>query len=231
MVPAPPDDIQCRFLVVRQNCAAHIWCWPTSVVMMQSRPPSLSRRSSTCCARRPPFLAYFSGYCLRQAAICFSHSPRVALVDQRQQVLDHQAGVALQADVGADDLVELRRIDVDVDLGGVGAELRQLAGDAVVPAGADGHDQVAVGDRLVGVGGAVHAQHAQVQGLVLGDRALAQQRVHHRRLQLLRQLEDGLARRRRSPSRGRRTAPAACSWTAAPPSSSAPSAAAWPGTV
>ena len=75
MVPAPPEDIQCRFLVVRQNCAAHIWCWPTSVVMMQSRPPSLSRRSSTCCARRPPFLAYFSGYDLRQVAICFSHSP------------------------------------------------------------------------------------------------------------------------------------------------------------
>ena len=37
----------------------------------------------------------------------------------------------------------------------------ELAGDAVVPARADRHDQVAVGDRLVGVGGAVHAEHAR----------------------------------------------------------------------
>ena len=73
-VPAPPLEIQWRCFVVRQNCAAHIWCWPTSVVMMQSRPPSLSSRSTTYCARRPPFLAYFSGYCLRQPAISLSQS-------------------------------------------------------------------------------------------------------------------------------------------------------------
>ena len=141
MVPAPPEDIQCRFLVVRQNCAAHIWCWPTSVVMMQSRPPSLSSRSSTCCALRPPFLAYLSGYCLRQAAICLSHSLESQRLDQREQVLDHQPGVALEADVGPHDLAELGPVDVDVDLDRVGAELRQLAGDAVVPARADGHDE------------------------------------------------------------------------------------------
>ena len=40
----------------------------------------------------------------------------------------------------------------------------------------------------------MHAHHAQVQGVVLVHGALAEQRVHHRRAQLLRQRGDGLAR-------------------------------------
>ena len=64
--------------------------------------------------------------------------------------------------------------------------------------------------RLVGVGGAVHAQHAEVKRVVLGHRALAEQRVHHRGLHLLGELEDGLAGVRQSPRRGRRAGPAAC---------------------
>ena len=32
IVPAPPLVIQCRALRARQNCPAHIWCCPTSVV-------------------------------------------------------------------------------------------------------------------------------------------------------------------------------------------------------
>ena len=43
----------------------------------------------------------------------------------------------------------------------------------------DRHDQVAVRHRLVGVGGAVHAEHAQGQRVGLGERALAQQGVGH----------------------------------------------------
>ena len=55
IVPAPPLEIQWRLLRARQNCAAHIWCWPTSVVMIASPCVIASSRSSTCCARRPPF--------------------------------------------------------------------------------------------------------------------------------------------------------------------------------
>ena len=118
----------------------------------------------------------------------------VELADERQEIFDRQLGVAGQRDVRAHDLVELGHVDVDVDLGRPHAELRQLAGDAVVPAGADRHDQVAVHDRLVGVGGAVHAEHPLVQRMVLGAGPLAEQRVHDRRLELLGQLHDGRAR-------------------------------------
>ena len=85
------------------------------------------------------------------------------------------------------ELVDLRRVDVDVDLHRVRAERLGGAGDPVVPARADGHDQVAVRHRLVGVGGAVHAEHAQGQRVRLGERALAQQRVGDRDLHRLRE--------------------------------------------
>ncbi len=33
MVPSPPEVIQRFGSSKRKNWAAHIWCWPTSVVM------------------------------------------------------------------------------------------------------------------------------------------------------------------------------------------------------
>src|SRR5262249_35362597 len=58
---------------------------------------------------------------------------RLRHLDQRNDVLDHEARVAEDRDVGPDDLVELGRIDVDVDLHRAGAELVELTRDAVVP--------------------------------------------------------------------------------------------------
>ncbi len=92
------------------------------------------------------------------------------------------------------DLAELGHVDVDVNLHRVLAEGRELAGDAVVPARADGHDEVAAVHRLVGVGGSVHAQHAQVKRVVFGHRTLAQQCIHDRGLDLLGKFQNGLAR-------------------------------------
>ena len=45
----------------------------------------------------------------------------------------------------------------------LGANLSGTAGHAVVEAGADGDQEVAVVHRVVGGGGTVHAQHAQGQ--------------------------------------------------------------------
>ena len=45
----------------------------------------------------------------------------------------------------------------------LGAKACQLAGDAVVEPGADGDQQIALLDGVVGVGGAVHAEHVQRQ--------------------------------------------------------------------
>ena len=72
-------------------------------------------------------------------------------------------------------------------------------------------------DRLVGVGGAVHAEHAEVQRVILGHRALAEQGVDHGRAQLLGELQDGLARVGRARRRGRRAEPAAAPWPGRPP--------------
>ena len=60
-----------------------------------------------------------------------------------------------------DVLRDLGRVDVDVDELGVRRELGELAGDAVVEAGADRDDQVGLVHRVVGGAGAVHAEHAE----------------------------------------------------------------------
>ena len=77
------------------------------------------------------------------------------------QLRQHQLDVADDRDVGADVLGDLRRVDVDVDELGVRRELGELAGDAVVEAGADRDDQVGLVHRVVGGDGAVHAEHPE----------------------------------------------------------------------
>ena len=105
--------------------------------------------------------------------------------DVLDQFLHHQPGVALDEVVGLDHLAAFAGVDVDVNHRRVAAEPVRLADDAVVEAGADRHHQVALHHRLVGVGGAVHAEHAQRQRVGLRERALAQQRGGDRRLQAL----------------------------------------------
>ena len=82
----------------------------------------------------------------------------VSWLDQRDQVFDHQARIPQDGHVGLDHLVELCRIDVDVDLDGVDAELVQLPGDPVVPARANRHDEIAGHHGLVRIGGSVHSE-------------------------------------------------------------------------
>ena len=64
-----------------------------------------------------------SGYCLRQAAICFSHSLESHLSTSGSRSSTTRRASPSRLTSRADDLVELGRVDVDVDLGGVGAEL------------------------------------------------------------------------------------------------------------
>ena len=75
-----------------------------------------------------------------------------------------------------------------------GAEVGEAAGHAVVPARADGHDQVAGRHGLVGVGRAVHPHHPEVEGMGLVDGALAEEGVDDRRTQLLGERGDRLSR-------------------------------------
>ena len=84
--------------------------------------------------------------------------------------------VADDRQVGGLVLVDLRRIDVDVDDLAVLGELAHLAGHAVVEADAEGQQQVGVVDGVVGVDGAVHAEHLQAEEMLAGEAAQAEQR-------------------------------------------------------
>ena len=87
--------------------------------------------------------------------------------------------VADDRQVGLLDLVDFRRIDVDVDDLGAAGELRHLAGHAIVEPHAQGQQQIGVVDRVVGVNAAVHAEHVQRKRIVAGKTAQAVQRGRH----------------------------------------------------
>ena len=116
---------------------------------------------------------------LRQPRRCLER------LDHTNQLLEDLAGIPQHEDVRHDDLAELRRVDIDVDLLRVRAERLKFACDPVIPAATNGHDQITTDDGLVGIRRAVHAQHADRQPVLLGKGPLAQQRVGNRHLQLL----------------------------------------------
>ena len=91
-------------------------------------------------------------------------------------VLEHVPHIADDADLYRHVLVDRGRIDVDVDLPGAGREIGEPSGDAVIEPGADGDHDVAPVHGQVGFIGAVHAQHAEVQGV----RGRKRTQPHHR---------------------------------------------------
>ena len=95
--------------------------------------------------------------------------------DERQEVAESGFGVAFDGDVDLDHFVELGSVDVDVDEFGVAAKHVGFADDAVVEAGADVEDEVGFADGFVGVGGAVHAEHAEGERVGFGEDAFAEE--------------------------------------------------------
>ena len=94
----------------------------------------------------------------------------------REPFQQHRPQVALHGDIGAHVLVQLRRIDVDVDFLRVLGVRGQLAGDAVVEAHAEREQQVRFLDGVVHPRLAVHPHHAEVQRMLCGHAADAEQR-------------------------------------------------------
>ncbi len=91
-------------------------------------------------------------------------------------------------------LVDLGRVDVDVDLLGVERVGLEVAGDAVVEAHAEGEQQVGLLDRVVDPRLAVHAHHADVERVAGREAAEAEQRHRHRRVDQLGELPHFLHR-------------------------------------
>ncbi len=78
-----------------------------------------------------------------------------------QEKLEDLFEVADERDVGADVLVDLGGVDLDVDLLRGGSVAGEVAGDAVVEAHAEGEQEVGLLDGVVDPGLAVHAHHAE----------------------------------------------------------------------
>ena len=108
----------------------------------------------------------------------------VVFVHQRDQVAEHIAYIAYERHIDKHIFVDLRWIDLDVDLLGARCIRFQRAGHAVVKAHTEGKDQVGILDRHVGMEFPVHAHHAQTQFMRSRERAEAEQCARHRRLGL-----------------------------------------------
>ena len=100
------------------------------------------------------------------AAVVVPRGPQRA-----RQLDDDLAGVAHDRHVGRPVLADLGRVDVGVDDLRLGGEGREVAGDAVVEPRAEGDQQVGLLHRRDGGDGAVHARHAQVLAVAIGERA------------------------------------------------------------
>ena len=109
----------------------------------------------------------------------------IPLCTQAAEDLHDALGLAHDSYIHLDGLIDLRGIHIYVDLDCIAAECCRGAGDTVVPPGADGHNQVAFLQSLVGIGGAMHACHAQRQRACLWEHTFAQQRACHRNLHFL----------------------------------------------
>ena len=117
--------------------------------------------------------------------------PGFALIflGSRQQQGQRIADVGGDADLGRLDLVQFRRVDVDMDDVRLRAELRDLAGRPVVEAGADSDQQIAFVERQIGLACAVHAQHAERKRVIDRHCAERHQGHHGRQICLFRKVD------------------------------------------
>ncbi len=93
------------------------------------------------------------------------------LVELRQNGFD----VADEGDGDLDIFADGGWIDIDVDDISLGGEFAHIAGDAVIETDADGDEQVRFLDGIIGISGAVHAQHFQGKGIGLREGAQSHQ--------------------------------------------------------
>ena len=178
----PPELIHRRGSLKRMSCAAHIWCWPTSVVTM-----ALAAGEAVDFGHQVLGLDFgiADGVCRRVLVLPGADllppgaTGALRLRIGRGGILgsslfnldEHAFHVAHDGDVRSAVLADLGGVDIDVDDLGVRREGGKASGDAVVEAHAEGDQQVGVGHRHVGGVAAVHAGHAEMKLGSLAGRA------------------------------------------------------------
>jgi hypothetical protein len=113
-----------------------------------------------------------------------------------EELPQDRAGVADQPHLGGDVLADLGGIELDVNHLRVPGERREVAGDPIVEPQSHAQDQVRLLDGAVHVHLAVHARHAEMQRMRLGEPADPEQCGDHRGPGALRQLPQLLVRAR-----------------------------------
>ena len=111
-----------------------------------------------------------------------------ALADHFQHLLQHGFHRADDGHMGLYRLGDGGGVYVDVDYGGVGAELAHVVGDAVIEAGTHGEDEIRVVHALVRFEGAMHPQHADELRMGAAEGPQSHQGGGHRQVQQLCQL-------------------------------------------
>jgi hypothetical protein len=94
-------------------------------------------------------------------------------------------------------LVQFRRINIDMANLAVLGELGHLAGHSIVEPHSQSQQQIGLVDGVVGIDGAVHAEHMQAQEVIGGETAQAVQGQCHRNA---RPLSEGTQMARRAGS-------------------------------
>ena len=111
-----------------------------------------------------------------------------------EQILQRLAQIRHDRGIGDDVLVDLRRIDVDVNLLRVDRVGLDVAGDAIVEPHAERDQQIGLLDRMVDPRLAVHAHHADVERVAGREAAQSEQRHRDRRVDALGELPHFLHR-------------------------------------
>ena len=141
-------------------CIAHIWCWPTPVVQidvvaaggqvaqrLDARAAASARPSARAVAERellPPLLELRAATASRSAGRRRRAPATLGASSASTSFSGPTTGM-----LGVADLPDLGRVDVEVDHLRARRERRDLAGDAVVEARADGDQQVGLVQRPV----------------------------------------------------------------------------------
>ena len=168
MVPAPPELIQVPGSSKCQNCAAHIWCWPTPEVTIVPGRRGLRDRGDDVLGPQRALGAVArrrrAGSARATRPGCAHHASR-SRGDRARAASRARSAVATSLWIATSGRRTLpnsaRSMSTWMTLAD-GRERRDLAGHAVVEARAEADQQVAAldrGDRRVD---AVHPGHAQV---------------------------------------------------------------------
>src|SRR5712692_6570138 len=100
----------------------------------------------------------------------------VAGFDVWYEPFEYLTRIADEGGVNLYVLIDLGAVDLNVDLAGALGVGAKVAGDAVVKTHADGNEEVGLLNGVVNPGFAVHAHHAEVQRIIGGEAANAEER-------------------------------------------------------